>query len=391
MCSSRPTQFFAAVTALAAVFAGSSAHGRDHYCGMYAAYSLLDHYQKAVPFESLLQPEYVSSFQGSTAEEIVRALDDHGVAAQHYAGLGVFDLRMAVAPMVLHVRGNQGTRQYQHWVVYLGEQQGKAVILDPSSGQSRVDFGRVLALWDGIAVASAASSHELHVWRGLCVLARWAMLIVLGGALVPVVRFIDDWQPWKSRRAKAGQPLLRTGVFLVFCTIASVGIDSVNRSGFLRSSVARGAIASVHGSLRVPEIGFAEALLLHSKGFQDPGAPKGSPVWIDARFSRDFEVGHIAGAISLPIDATFGEEDAVVASLPPDAQAIVYCQSEGCGFADAVAVRLRGHGLTSVRLFRPGYREWQASGAAIARSDEAIRDGRPEDATAKSSGERADQ
>ncbi len=128
----------------------NSAFAQDHYCGVYSAYAALDHYGRTVPFDSLLEPAYVSGYQGSTASDVARALVDHGVAAKSFSGLGLFDLRIAGAAIILHVRGHQGTRDYRHWVVFLGEQGGQAVVLDPSRGETRIQYSRLLSLWDGL-------------------------------------------------------------------------------------------------------------------------------------------------------------------------------------------------------------------------------------------------
>lgn len=54
----------------------NSAFGQDHYCGVYSAYAVLDHYGRTVPFDSLLEPAYVSGYQGSTASDVARRQPD---------------------------------------------------------------------------------------------------------------------------------------------------------------------------------------------------------------------------------------------------------------------------------------------------------------------------
>lgn len=342
---------------MTAYFSGT-AQGQDHYCGVYSVYAVLDYYQRRVPFERLLEPEYVSGFEGSTAAAVVKALVDHGVAATDYAGLGVFDLRMSSGPVILHVRGNQGTRRYQHWVVYPGEQNGRAVILDPSSGRSVMAYSRLLALWDGVGIACASSSMEVVLWRTFGMGKRWGVLLMLGAMFVPVVQFVDRW-PRKGGRSGTWMPLgIRVMAFLMACSATAIAIDLVDADGILRCTQARGCIASVHGASVFPEIDLQQAVLRHSQR-------EGSTVWIDARFYRDYAAGHIAGALNLPIDATFAEEDAFIEQLMPASRIVVYCQSAGCGFADAVAERLRGHGFRDIQLFRQGFQEWALSGAAI--------------------------
>lgn len=359
----RPRVVAAVVTLLTMSVIPNSVWCNDHYCGVYSAYTVLDHYGKKIDFESLLEPEYVAGFQGSTAEGVVAALADHGIAARSYSGLGVFDLRAASGPLILHVRGSQGTRRYDHWVVYLGEKEGEAVILDPSRGRSTLSYSRLLAMWDSVGIATAQSSLDLSAWRALGTGKRWGMLVLLGCLCVPLVRRIDRWISRPDARWVWLRPVAGAGALLAVFAVTALALDLLTPEGVLRNGEARGSIASVHAPVEARVIGLDEALQLH-RGSQVNGSTT-PVVWIDARFQRDYDYGHIPGSLSLPVDATFAQEDALVATLPSQAAVVVYCQSAGCGFASAVSERLRGHGFTNISIFGPGYRDWQSSGAAV--------------------------
>lgn len=342
------------------------AWGQDHYCGLYAAYVVLDHYHRKVSLENLLEPKYITGFEGSTAKQIKQALEDQGIVAAHYSGLGVLDLQIASGPLILHVRGHQGIRNYHHWVVYLGEREGQAVVLDPSRGLSVMPYAQLLSLWDSVGIATASATTELWIWRATGLVQRWSMFLVLGCLTVPWVRWLDRWQPKSLRRLEWCLPVVRVVLFLGICTIMAIGLDGVDAHGLIRNPVARSAIASVHGTTKeVPEINLEQAVRLH-RAAQVQGS-KASIVWVDARYADDYAYGHIPGAVNLPIDATFSEEDALVEQLPVGATIVVYCQSAGCAFADAVAQRLRGRGFKNIQLFRPGFQEWKQSGAPIHR------------------------
>lgn len=341
------------------------AWGQDHYCGIYAAYAVLDHYDRKVSFENLLELKYITGFEGSTAWQIKQALEDHGIVAADYSGLGVLDLWTASGPLILHVRGHQGIRNYQHWVVYLGEREGRAVVLDPSRGLSDMSYAQLLSLWDSVGIATASTATELWVWRATGLVLRCSMFLVLGCLTVPWLRWLDRLHLKSFRRLEWCLPVVRAVLFLGICTIMAMGLDGVNAHGLIRNPVARSSIVSVHRSGEVTEIDLKQAVRLHHEA-QAPGA-KASIVWVDARYADDFAYSHIPGAVNLPIDATFSEEDALAERLPVGATIVVYCQSAGCAFADAVAQRLHGRGFKNVLLFRPGFREWKQSGAPIHR------------------------
>ncbi len=336
------------------------AHSQDHYCGVYSAFSVLDYYQKPVAFEELLEPQYVSGFLGSTAKEVAAALTEHGLKASIDSGLGVFDLRVASGPMILHVRGSQGRRQYDHWIVYFGEAAGRAIVLDPSRGRTEIEYPRLLAMWDGIGIATSDSDWGVSVWRLLGRAQRCVTLIVLGCILYPIVNLLPSVSLLQSRWAGSA---LSTGCLLAVMSAGALALDWLNPCGVLGSSVARASIASVHSRRQFPVVELDEGLRLNPRPFDNHP----SCIWIDARYRHDFELGHIPSSLNLPIDAAFAREDELVASIPKNSCVVVYCQSRGCPFAHAVSERLRGHGFVDVRIFAPGYAEWAQGGGMTER------------------------
>ena len=81
---------------------------------------------------------------------------------------------------------------------------------------------------------------------------------------------------------------------------------------------------------------------------------------------QDFKVGHIPGAINIPVDADFRFEETAAARIGATDRVVVYCQSPGCGFSGAVVQRLKARGFTNIAIFRGGYGEWAASNQPIA-------------------------
>lgn len=78
-------------------------HVRGAYCGLYCVYAachLLGN--TGVQFDELLQPKYIGSPSGSSAEEIVRCAKDHGLHAYAASSLTLASIRAANVPAVLH-------------------------------------------------------------------------------------------------------------------------------------------------------------------------------------------------------------------------------------------------------------------------------------------------
>jgi rhodanese-related sulfurtransferase len=84
-------------------------------------------------------------------------------------------------------------------------------------------------------------------------------------------------------------------------------------------------------------------------------------VVLDVRPSREYQAGHVAGALSLPIDDIARR----MRELPKDAQIVAYCRGPYCVYADDAVRTLRRRGRSAVRL-EDGYPEWARAGLPTA-------------------------
>ena len=87
---------------------------------------------------------------------------------------------------------------------------------------------------------------------------------------------------------------------------------------------------------------------------------------LDARPANEYEAGHIAGAISVPID----ELQERLRTLPKDREYVAYCRGPYCVYADR-AVELLVRSRRRARRLVEGFPEWRAAGLPIARGHEA--------------------
>lgn len=79
----------------------------------------------------------------------------------------------------------------------------------------------------------------------------------------------------------------------------------------------------------------------------------GDTVVLDVRPLPEYRAGHIAGAISAPID----ELASRLQDLSPDAEVVAYCRGPYCVYADQAVRMLRDRGQRAARL-EDGYPEW---------------------------------
>lgn len=86
----------------------------------------------------------------------------------------------------------------------------------------------------------------------------------------------------------------------------------------------------------------------------------GTVIVIDVRPPEEYEQGHIAGAVSVPLDEikTWARE------APKRKQIVAYCRGPYCVYAIQAAAELQKRGLRAVRA-ADGVAEWRAAGLPI--------------------------
>jgi DNA-binding transcriptional ArsR family regulator/rhodanese-related sulfurtransferase len=94
----------------------------------------------------------------------------------------------------------------------------------------------------------------------------------------------------------------------------------------------------------------------------------GGVIVLDARPAREYEAGHIAGAISVPID----ELQERLRALPRDKEYVAYCRGPYCVYADR-AVELLTKSRRRARRLMEGFPEWRAAGLPVTLADSPAR------------------
>jgi rhodanese-related sulfurtransferase len=89
-------------------------------------------------------------------------------------------------------------------------------------------------------------------------------------------------------------------------------------------------------------------------------ARSGSVVVLDTRPPGEYAAGHIAGAISVPVD----DLQRRLARLPKGKEYVAYCRGPYCVYADRAVEILRSSGRRARRLLE-GFPEWRAAGLPV--------------------------
>ena len=81
---------------------------------------------------------------------------------------------------------------------------------------------------------------------------------------------------------------------------------------------------------------------------------------LDVRPADEFEMGHLPGAINIPI----GDLEARLADLDPSQEIVAYCRGAYCVLSFEAVAALRARGF-KVRRLEEGFPEWKAAGLPL--------------------------
>ncbi|MEQ1830033.1 MAG: rhodanese-like domain-containing protein, partial [Pirellula sp.] len=145
-----------------------------------------------------------------------------------------------------------------------------------------------------------------------------------------------------------GQWVAAIAIFLCLAAITGVAVD-LYRNRLILDRDASGSLVASHQATNFESI---DVTTLQR-------AIVSQTVLIDSRRADDYELGTIPGALSLPVNCSPTEFERLVEKIPNAKPLVVFCQSESCLYADAIARRLALHGFREIKIFRGGYIAWQ--------------------------------
>ncbi len=93
-------------------------------------------------------------------------------------------------------------------------------------------------------------------------------------------------------------------------------------------------------------------------------ARRGEAVVIDVRSEEEFEAGHIAGAVNVPLESL----PRFLKKLPKEQEIVAYCRGPYCMLAFDAIVTLRKKGFRARRL-EDGFPEWQAERLPVGKGE----------------------
>ncbi len=315
----------------------------DKYCGIYSVYGAAKLLNcEDVDFEILLSEKYVSSLEGSTGTDLLRALQDVGITGEFISDLGWPALANSDKPMILNVASEGQVDHMNHWCLVVSVDHNKAKVVWDEGGLVEMDTAMLLARWKGKAIVmgnSAAKSYRAELLFGLLVLA-------MGGTVFwAVPQFLA---PQSVSTVKA-RTLASTAVFVVIL------VYSCNQPGALTwSSATNLYVAAAVETGKFPTVADDEMLQF---------VKDSSAIIIDVRPPEYYGQGCVDGARNIPYRLNTRALDDAVANISRDEKLVLYCKSSSCAFDDAMAMRFAALGFTDINLYQGGWEGWTALGS----------------------------
>ena len=119
-----------------------------------------------------------------------------------------------------------------------------------------------------------------------------------------------------------------------------------------------------HG-LRLESLAAAEGIEIASPEIMRRHTESGSLLILDARSAKEFDTGHLPGALSFPFATHLKSFTELSAILEPSQPVIVYCSGRHCDDALRLGIFLKSQGTQKVILFPGGVAEWTRAGFSL--------------------------
>ena len=319
--------------------AGSASQDRLPYCGVNCVAAAASALGKEVSYFDLINRKFIGSSLGSTPSELQSAVKSLGFVSYSMGSCNPYLLYAVDQPTILRIKRRFSPSSIgTHWICFLGWRDGQLKIFDGESSIKFMSVSELCTIWDGSAIIVARTPSDLGWVR----FAYFCFIVSICGfytALAVAIYFMI--RRGYSRKVIVAALFVGVGI--------QIGVSFAAPHGLLRDAICN-SIRVRANAAQITEVTVIPDWNSQSETQQ--------LLLIDARFSKDFQLGAIPGAINLSVDATEEVFDKVTALAYEAESIVVYCQSEDCAFSDFVADELSRYLERQVAIYRGGYREW---------------------------------
>jgi rhodanese-related sulfurtransferase len=304
----------------------------NRLCGLYSISFAAAALGFDVPVEKLVtSSNYLSHTEGSSAGDLMRVAEDHGLNSWFVSNASLKMLRQHNGPSLLRIRDPSGTAG--HWVVLSRfDDKGRAVIVDLPEREVLLEETDLLTYWDSQAILlsnTVIDSRSIVMGRFEQLFPAFLVIVLLVAIRVMCSSV--------TRRAWQIQIIALVGIGFGLAVVWQLASPTsyLNNPGPVRFVTASspGAVKIIY---QLPES--LDSIQL-----------------IDCRMSPDYNSGTIGNAINLPINTRFAAFRRITESLSTETPIVVFCQSTQCIWSDSVAAKLYASGFRDVSVYRPGF------------------------------------
>lgn len=339
---------FGLLLLLVVATAWPSAYAESKSCGIEAAYGAVNALgiKARIHVEELLTKEFISERGGSTAQDVCAAVSALGAEALFVEGMGWASLVGCKYPMILNVSSDGQLIATNHWLLFLGFDGSLARVVNGEGKVENWRMERLLVRWRGKGIIVSPQGESVNQKYRLNRSEICGCLTSITGGIVLCSLMISLFYS-KVRRQFLG---LLVVLSIVVYELASTCFFSHAPPPLPGSTTTRYVFATLYGS-HTSEISLVDFIgLLKS--------PENA-VLIDCRYDSDYRAAPIQGTINIPVDAGTSKVSETLSGKSFDQKIVLFCMSEGCGFAKVMSTRLTGLGFSNLYIFPGGYREWQ--------------------------------
>ncbi|QVL34745.1 hypothetical protein KIH39_12795 [Telmatocola sphagniphila] len=302
------------------------------YCGLHCVYASAQALNEKIDFETLLSEKFVSSHEGSSTEDLIRAISETtNLKSFDYGQMSIAQLRATQSPVILHTR-SPGMANYDHWVTFLGfTESGKVTIYDPPRATMDISTSELLSIWDGSGLIVSRKSFDGSVFNPPM---EWIAIVVITMFVFSLLKKI----------------LANRFLVIPIATVSiALGWHIFSPVGFWNGKSGIAYITASYFHTTPEEIDFEHFDSIRSNM---------NVALIDARPSDIYRRKTIPGALNLPINTGYLGMKEILHQISPDKTVIVFCQSENCLWADEIAGLFVPQGYKHVLIYRGGMNDW---------------------------------
>jgi len=320
------------------------------YCGVQAVCLAAGALGRDVDFSQMVHPRFIGSRQGSSLPELRLLCDELQLKTMVFSFLTVNSLYGATSPIILHTSSQGDSRNFDHWTLFTGIRDGKAMtwkVVGEQAIYEAIPLDELAVKWSGNALM-VFSDHSSGIYFTVFVWAERLFLLALATLLIIALANINTVVRRRSNRTYICVGLLvMLVVSCLACLIHSRGLYS---NSFLVNSDAIRKIQEDNIIGFLPTVSLARV---------ESSLGDGNTLIIDARMEFQFRQGHIENSINIPFTMHLDEVEDVLKKYPKDTVIVVVYESFACARAIDVFRRIMRLGFNNIYRFEDGWGKWK--------------------------------